>query len=196
VTSLPIETVSFETVKLDTSAGEIRLTLRPDLAPIAVCYVTGLIDAGAYDGTTLYRASTLGQSDGSWLVQGGPFDTVLAEVARDGDPRVLPTLSEFETTDESGLQHRRGVVSLGRDLPGDGSVIADMFFCLGTFTQLDRGGRTEPDERGFPAFAQVDSGLDVLDRIAASETAGPTKISMLEGQILTEPVVIHSAVRL
>ncbi len=187
--------LSVETVTLDTSAGEIRLTLRPDLAPIAVNYVTALIDDGAYDGTTLYRSTTLGLPGGPRLVQGGPFDTVLGDASREQDPLVLPTLSKFETTDESGLRHRRGVVSLGRDLPGDGSVIADMFFCLGTFTQLDRGGRTEPDERGFPAFAQVDYGLDVLDRIAASETAGPTKISMLEGQILTEPVVIRSAVR-
>ncbi|NOX30823.1 MAG: hypothetical protein GXP35_12375 [Actinobacteria bacterium] len=180
-------------IRLHTAAGEIVISLRSDVAPTAVQYVVSLIDEGVYDGSTLYRSTTLGHPGGPRLVQGGPFDQILTNNTRHEPPRDLRTISEFETTVESGLRHCRGAVSLGRDLPASGEVIADMFFCLGEFPELDYGGRSEPDERGFPVFGEVKSGLAILDELASGETAGSAKVALLEGQILSKPLVIESA---
>ena len=66
---------------------------------------------------------------------------------------------------------------------------------LGDFPQLDFGGRSQPDELGFPAFGEVVIGLDIAEKIAESETAGEVRIGMLEGQILTRAVAITAAHR-
>lgn len=181
-------------VVLDTTAGEIALEVLEGLAPQTAAYFLRHVDAGAYDGMSFYRSTTLGVSDGPKLIQGGMLGDVLTTSApgsgRQGRPELL---HDIETTEQTGLTHQRGTVSLARDLFGTGFALPEFFLCLGAFPQLDLGGRTEPDDRGFPAFGEVIRGLDHVEHIARMETRGATPVAHLAGEILTTPVEIRRA---
>lgn len=64
-------------------------------------------------------------------------------------------LDQIETTGMTGILHRRGILSLARDLNRTGHALAEFFICLGNFPTLDEGGRNLLDKQGFPAFGQV-----------------------------------------
>lgn len=184
-------------VRLEIGRGDVVLEVFEKRAPRAAGYFLGLIDSGAYDGSTIYRSTTLAAPDGSRLVQGGPLGWLLApssERPRPDGPRI-ESLPQFETTRETGLVHDTGVLSLARDLLDTGDAIAEFFVCLGRFPELDAGGRSEPDDRGFPAFGRVVEGLDVIEAVAQLPTDGSTPIEMLRGQILSSTVRIGRAVR-
>jgi peptidyl-prolyl cis-trans isomerase A (cyclophilin A) len=101
----------------------------------------------------------------------------------------------FDTTDESGITHVCGTVSLARDLFASGDGIPEIFICTGDSPVFDVEGRTEPDTRGFPAFGTVIEGMDVVEQIAAQPTDGMSKTEAVKGQILTEPIRIEKAYR-
>ncbi len=151
----------------------------------------------AYDGSSFYRSTSLGVPNGPRLVQGGPLARWFAPEAPAQAPesKRLDLLPEFETTTDTGLRHTTGTLSMARDLLETGHVIPELFVCLGSFPELDAGGRTEPDERGFPAFGRVTDGLDLLEDIARRPTDGRSRIDRLEGEILSEPVRIRRIVR-
>ena len=179
-------------VVIETSAGEIAVDVFAQTAPRTSSYFLGLVSDGAYDGSTLYRSTTLGVENGPRLVQGGP----LARVFAPGGPVVGPApkrfdlLPDFETTADTGLRHTAGTLSLARDLASTGHAIPEFFVCLGDFPQLDAGGRSEPDERGFPAFGQVTRGLALVEDIAGRATGGSSSIERLEGEVLSSQVRI------
>ena len=100
-------------------------------------------------------------------------------------------LEQIETTDQSGLLHRRGTLSLARDLGRTGHALAEFFICLGDFPSLDQHGRDQPDDLGFPAFGEVLAGMELLDEMAEQETAGHTHSDLLAGQMLTTPIRIE-----
>jgi peptidyl-prolyl cis-trans isomerase A (cyclophilin A) len=183
-------------ILLRTEDGIIEIEVLEDQAPLTSAYFLGLIDRGDYDEATFYRSSTLGVEDGPRLIQGGPLGGLLSKTvskAADGDSPAF--LEIIETTSMTGLRHRRGTVSLARDLVDTGFALPEIFICLGDFPQLDFGGRAQPDELGFPAFGEVVIGRDIAEKIAESETAGTARIGMLEGQILTRAVAITAAQR-
>jgi peptidyl-prolyl cis-trans isomerase A (cyclophilin A) len=105
----------------------------------------------------------------------------------------VKTLPEFDTTDDSGITHGNGTVSLARDILASGAGIPEFFICTGDSPVFDVNGRTEPDTQGFPAFGNVIEGMDVVEKIAAQPTEGISKEAAVKGQILTEPVPIEKA---
>lgn len=178
-------------LRLDTDLGPIDIAVHADRAPAAAAYVRQLVDDGLFDDTTFYRSTTLGQPDRGPLIQGGPLSSVV--LGLDSDRRKVSFMELFETTDDTGLPHQNGTVSLARDLDGNGWVLPELFICLDDYPELDAHGRTEPDERGFPAFGTVVSGQEVVDAIGAREASGSSPFARLAGEILTEPVRILSA---
>ena len=181
---------------LQTDDGRIEIEVFEDQAPLTSTYFLGLIDRGDYDEATFYRSSTLGVEGSPRLIQGGILGGLLSgSVSKPADGDSPAFLEVIETTSMTGLRHRRGTVSLARDLLDTGFALPEIFICLGNFPQLDFGGRSQPDELGFPAFGEVVIGLDVAEKIAESETAGAARIGMLEGQILTRAVAITAAQR-
>lgn len=180
-------------VTLVTALGEIELELFEDRAPQTTRFFLDLLESGAYDGTAFYRSTSLENETGPRLIQGGPLHNVLTG----SRPRLVEysaaeKLTTIETTSVTGLKHTEGTVSMARDLAATGHVLPDLFICLGDFPELDEGGRTRPDTKGFPAFGRVTSGLDVVRRIAEPPTDGATWTGRLKGEILSEPVMIES----
>lgn len=184
-------------VVLETELGEIALELSATRAPRTTAWFLDVVASGAYDGCSFYRSTSLDVPSGPKLIQGGPLASVLAPSAPavPGARRSFELLEDFETTARTGLRHEEGSLSLARDLLGTGHALPELFLCLGRFAQLDTGGRSEPDDRGFPAFGRIARGLDVAQRIADGETNGATPVAMLAGQILTRPVRIERAFR-
>lgn len=183
-------------VVLDTELGELVLEVDGARAPKAAAYFLGFIDRGEYDGATFYRAGSTDQAPEVQLIQGGLFVSGLnrATPVRIEDFGV-PALEQFDTTKDTGLRHEYATVSLARDLLDTGHVIPEIVIHFRDTPEMDYGGRSKPDERGFPAFGRVVEGMDVARAIAASELGGTTNISFLMGQILTDPVRITRAYR-
>lgn len=176
---------------LTTGVGTIEIELHEVVAPRTVAFVRELVAAEHVHGSAFYRSTTLGADGRQPLIQGGPMAPMFT-----GTTCPVPHIELLETveaTSQTGLTHRRGAVSLARDLLSTGHVLPELFICLDDYPELDAGGRTEPDEQGFPAFGIVTSGLDVVTSIAAGPCDGASPVASLAGQILTDPVSIISA---
>lgn len=176
---------------LETDFGTIEIELHSDAAPATVAYVAGMVGAGVYNGARFYRSATLGRENRQPLIQGGPLASrVLGETVHTSGVHMLDTV---ESTEQTGLAHTRGTVSLARDLGASNRVLPELFICLDDYPDLDAGGRDEPDTQGFPAFGTVVNGIDVVTQIAAMPTDGESTSPILAGQVLTTPVTILTA---
>ena len=184
-------------VTIEVEAGEIKVEIFSSRAPRSAAYFLDLVAQRVYDGSCFYRSTTLGAADGPRLLQGGPLAGLFTPEgpAASVAAKRMDLLADFETTEESGLQHAAGTISLARDLSNTGHAIPEFFICLGPFPELDTGGRSEPDTRGFPAFGRVTSGLELVADIAHRATQGRSRIARLEGEVLSQPVRILRVAR-
>ena len=166
------------TCRITTPAGEIRLRVYPDQAPVTAANFLRYVEAGLYNGSTFFRVVTADNQ---------PDDKVRIEVVQGGDvpeDKCFPPIAH-ETTKVTGLRHRDGTVSMARAEPG--TATSSFFICIGRQRELDFGGRRNPDGQGFAAFGRVVKGMDVVRRIQAMEQ---------EKQLLKKPVPITSCIRM
>ena len=173
-------------VVLETELGAITIEVYEDRAPLSSASFLAYVDAGYYDGAAFYRVVTLENDNGSPLIeviQGGVTD----------EARQLPPV-EHETTQETGIVHEDGVISLARSDPGTASGEA-FFICIGDQPALDYGATRNPDGLGFAAFGRVIEGMDVVRAIHSRDANGPSEDPYTDGQILTSNVTIVSASR-
>ena len=165
-------------VLIRTEKGDITVEIDLSRAPITAANFLRYVDAGLYDGTVFHRTVTLSNQ---------PTDPVRIEVIQ---AALLPAEKCFppiahETTDDTGLWHIEGTVSMARSRPG--SAASSFFFCIGPQPALDFGGRRNPDGQGFAAFGRVIRGMEVVRAIHASPA---------DGQRLDPPVKIVSVRRI
>ena len=185
-------------VVLETALGRIVIEVHEDKSPRNAAYFLEFVGNGDYDGGSFYRAGASVAADAhpSRIIQGGfLFNAATGEFCLEQNGSPVKMLADFETTENSGITHVYGTVSLARDLFASGEGIPEFFICTGASPVFDVNGRTEPDTLGFPAFGKVIEGMDVVEKIAARETDGISKFDAVEGQILTEPVPIKQACR-
>ena len=173
-------------VVLETELGAITIEVDEERAPLSSASFLAYVDAGYYDGAAFYRVVTLENDNGSPLIeviQGGVTD----------EARRLPPV-EHETTQETGILHEDGVISLARTDPGTASGEA-FFICIGDQPALDYGATRNPDGLGFAAFGRAVEGMDVVRAIHGRDANGPSEDPYTDGQILTSNVMIVSAER-
>jgi cyclophilin family peptidyl-prolyl cis-trans isomerase len=114
-------------IVIETTVGDFVAQLHPDKAPLTTGYFLNLVDIGHYQGGDIYRATHLGEEDGPYLLQGGAALPFLQD--SEAHSRA-PMLDKTETTGITGIQHRRGTLSLARDLNKTGHALAEFFICL------------------------------------------------------------------
>jgi peptidylprolyl isomerase len=133
-------------VKLETNHGDIVIELYSDM-PITAGNFENLVKSKTYDGVIFHRIIP------NFMIQGGdPTGTGR------GDPNIPKIQDEF--THEGGNKNNRATISMANAGPNTGS--SQFFINLVNNNFLD--GK-------HPTFGEVVEGMDVVDKIAAVQTA-------------------------
>ena len=143
--------------KVETPLGDFVIEVDPRVAPLTVANYLRYVDGGYLDKAQVYRLVTLANQSTDTahkieVVQWG------LNVQDDKDAPSPPIA--HETTQQTGLKHRDGTVSMARAAPGTAG--SEFFICIGDQPELDFGGHRNPDGQGFAAFGQVVQGMDVV----------------------------------
>jgi peptidyl-prolyl cis-trans isomerase A (cyclophilin A) len=171
-------------VVIDTALGPIGILLELGRAPLSAGDFLKYVDRGLYTGGAFYR--TVRPDDDPSpvkidVVQGGLTD----------DSRFLAPIAH-EPTNQTGLRHRDGTISIARAEVGTGTAGA-FFVCIGDQPELDFAGKRNPDGQGFAAFGHVTSGMKLIRAMGALKTQGPP--GSPEGELIASPVKILGARR-
>lgn len=129
--------------------GEIKIELYPEIAPNTVNNFISLIQQKFYDGLTFHRVIP------GFMIQGGcPQGNGMGGP----DYRIKGEFSQNGVKND--LAHTRGVISMARAMSPD-SAGSQFFIMHQNAPHLDGA---------YAAFGKVISGMDVVDRIAETET--------------------------
>lgn len=178
-------------VSMQTTLGEIKLQLFPDKAPITVKNFMRYIEENIYaDRAFFYRAARLDNQimePKIEVIQGGLGVPVWGKENAD---LVLPSIAH-ETTEQTGILHKKGMISMGRF--EEGTAASEFFICIGDQPLLDCGSRRHPDRLGYAAFGQVIEGMEVVHQIQQQKSDRPVAeaFKLIAGQIFDEPVRIN-----
>jgi peptidyl-prolyl cis-trans isomerase A (cyclophilin A) len=173
-------------VTLETSLGAIEVEVFPQRAPLSACDFLAYVDAGLYEGAAFYRVVRFDNDRGNpkiQVIQGG----------LQNDNKERPPIAH-ETTQQTGLKHADGALSLARGPVGTGGAAA-FFVVVGDQPALDFGGKRNADGQGFAVFGRVIRGMEVVHRIHRLKADAAADDPYLEGQLLRDPVVITEAYR-
>ena len=163
-------------VTLQTSMGDIVITLDEVGAPKTAAQFLGLVKSGHYNGASFYRIEP------GFVIQLGDLDAKLAYRA----PK-LKTV-QLETATNS---HALGVVALAHAEDPD-SGQSTFYIDMGENAGLNATPGAPPNTTGYAVFGHVTAGMDVAKAIEAVELApegGP-----FPGKLPKTPVVVKKAV--
>jgi len=173
-------------IVMSTGEGDIEIELYVKKAPITSGNFLNLVDSGQLDGGSFYRVVTYDNDKGSpkiEVIQGGRGDALEGEI----------DAIDHETTEQTGILHTDGVISMARG--GVGTATSEFFIVIGDQPGLDYGESRNPDRQGFAAFGKVARGMDVVRKIQGMQADGPSDSDYTRGQILTRPVIISTVRR-
>ena len=153
-------------VVLHTSAGDIKLELDREKAPISVDNFLKYVRKKHYDGTIFHRVIR------GFMIQGGGMDATMRE---------RPTDAPIRNESGNGLSNVRGSIAMART--NDLNSATSQFF-------INHVDNTRLDGARYAVFGKVIEGLDVVDKIAVSPTH-----TTREGipDVPRTPIVIESA---
>ena len=161
------------TCEIKTIEGSILVELYSDKAPITVVNFMNYVDSNRYRNSSFFRvcnpANEANRNIKIEVIQGGFNDEV-----HDLSP------IQIETTEQTGILHENGTISMARDKPN--SATNSFFICVGNQPELDFGGKRNPDGQGFAAFGKVIQGMEIVKAIQKQQDTS---------QYLIEPVVIE-----
>jgi peptidyl-prolyl cis-trans isomerase A (cyclophilin A) len=163
--------VEAQTVRLNTTAGDIVLELDHDKAPKTVDNFVQYVKSGFYSGTIFHRVI-----DG-FMIQGGGITADM----REKQPRAPIPLES-----RNGLSNLRGTIAMARTAVPD-SATSQFFINVRDNTGLDQPNAR--DGEGYAVFGHVVEGMDVVDKIKAVATgdrAGQQNVPL-------QPIVIKKA---
>ena len=148
----PIATITME------DGGVIKLELYPEIAPNTVKNFIHLANSGFYDGVIFHRVIE------GFMIQGGDPD------GRGTGGPGYRIKGEFSNNNhKNDLSHERGVISMARQgnpyFPASAyNTAGSQFFIMHADSDFLNGD--------YAAFGKVIEGMDVVDRIATTETDG------------------------
>ncbi|MEO9210837.1 MAG: peptidylprolyl isomerase [Ginsengibacter sp.] len=148
------------TIKIESSYGDIYVELYPKKAPKTVAGFLKFVDAGYFKNTSFYRVLKKEDQPSNafktQLIQGGLWQVNYKKQIS------IPGI-EHESTQQTGLSHTNGVISLARDTLGSAST--EFFICIGDDHVYDYGGEASNDGQGFAAFGMVVKGMAIVREI-------------------------------
>lgn len=161
-----------------TDMGDITVEVFSEKAPLTAANFLRYVDEGLFEESAFYRVVRMDNQ---------PTNDIKIEVIQGGitnrDIRRFPPIPH-ETTNQTGVLHKDGTISMARGAPGTAS--SEFFICIGDQPELDYGGQRNPDGQGFAAFGKVTEGMDIVRKIQQLPA---------ENQHLSGPVSIHNIVR-
>jgi len=163
-------------VEMKTELGSIITELYPEQAPITCENFLKYIRHNKFDSLHFYRVVRMDNQPNNEVkievIQGGlGFGAVEFRY-----PRIV-----HETTKETGILHKDGVLSMARSKPGSAS--SEFFICIGDQPALDFGGQRNPDGQGFATFGKVIQGMEIVKKIQHMDD---------KSQMLLDKVKIYS----
>jgi len=141
-------------VVMETSMGAIVIELWQELAPVTVANFLRYVDDDFFDGLTFHRVIP------GFMIQGGGLDAELAQ-----KPPREPIVNEAQ----SEVPNDRGTIAMARTGVVD-SATSQFFINLVDNDFLNHVDDT-PQGFGYAVFGEVIEGMEVVDAIAAVETA-------------------------
>ena len=157
-------------VKFATTLGDFVVELEPEKAPRTVENFLQYVNDKHYDGTVFHRVID------NFMVQGGGFTAEMNQ---------KPTRPPVPLEARSGLKNQVGTVAMARTADPN-SATSQFFINVRDNVALDA---PNPDGHGYAVFGKVVSGMDVITKIKAAQTAtkGPHQ------NVPVTPIVITSA---
>lgn len=145
-------------VQISTEIGDITLEIYLDKAPKTSANFLAYVDSSKYNNKScFYRTVRIDNQPNIPIkievIQGGFYEDSLIE-------KYQFTTIKHETTKETGIFHKDGVISMARGPVGTAS--SEFFICIGDQPELDFGGKRNPDGQGFAAFGKVIDGMNVV----------------------------------
>lgn len=145
-------------VEISTRQGDIIIELYPDKAPKSVAAFLSYIEKDLYNNASFYRVL----NDENQPSNAAKANVIQGGLYRSKKRPELPGIPH-ESTKETGILHKDGVVSLARTDPG--TATSEFFICIGDQPGFDAGGANNADGLGYAAFGRVVKGLDIVRKI-------------------------------
>ena len=153
-------------ITITTRFGAINAELFADRAPLTVANFLHYVDEGRFDGSRFFRIVTPANEQVYEEQDADSFASI--QVIQGGlppeHPSLLPPIAH-ESTDQTGILHEDGVLSMSRFEPG--SADGSFFICIGDQPALNYGGARYEDGQEFAAFGKITAGRDDLNAIYA-----------------------------
>jgi len=159
------------TVVLETNLGNVKVELFQNEAPISVKNFLDYAKSGFYDGTIFHRVIP------GFMIQGGGFTSALS---------MKPTKAPIKNEAANGLKNDRGTLAMARTGVVD-SATGQFFINVANNDFLNHRGN-DAAGYGYAVFGKVISGMDVVDKIAAT----PTGMQKGFADVPNSPMIIKS----
>ncbi len=140
-------------VQLNTSMGNITLTLNDELAPKSTENFLDYVRSGHYDDTIFHRVIA------NFMVQGGGMTAGMKQ---------KPTKATIENEADNGLQNSRGSVAMART--SDPHSASSQFFINVVDNAFLNFSAPTSQGWGYAVFGEVTEGMDVVDAIRQVKT--------------------------
>ncbi len=168
-------------VTISTSLGAIKLELFAKEAPLSVANFLTYAKEGYYKNTVVHRVIE------GFMIQGGGF-----ALEADGTIKQKDTKDPVQNEAKNGVKNARGTVAMART--SDPHSATSQFF----INHADNANLDYPsfDGWGYAVFGKVIEGMDVIDKIAAVDTATISLVTKAGERpmenVPTSPIVIQS----
>lgn len=171
-TSLNVNAVDTQ-VEMKTNLGSIVLELYPDKAPKTVENFLQYVDDGFYKNTIFHRVIS------GFMIQGGGFDSAYNQ---------KPTRPPIRNEAANDLKNEIGTIAMART--SDPHSASAQFFINVANNGFLNFKAPNQSGYGYAVFGRVISGMDVVNKIAATATGsgGPFPTDVPKTKIIIEEI--------
>jgi len=166
---------AYPMVEMKTNQGKILLELYPEKAPKTVENFLNYVKSGFYKGTVFHRVVN------RFVIQGGGYTP---------DLEAKPTSPPIPNEATNGLKNDAGTLAMART--NDPNSATSQFYINLERNLFLNHYKEEPAYYGYAVFGKVVSGMDIVQKIAATPTtqAGPFSSDVPVQAIVIEDVSV------